>query len=452
MGMFDYIANRFEQLKRTKELEQARQEREKAVQEYNKNYANSMNLLREARAGNINNLEVPAQIDARQKQLQQERDNLVKQAEQTYENKRTTIGENTKENTKTEEARQRASENASGFVSGALQGIADNIGSTLNTYLAHKSGAMAPGTENLKRQAEMHDKQAGDEQKNAQQNFQIANRNYRVEAEKNAASQAATENAQKVNNMGNASAGAAALNRGVVAADYNTHMQRSDQQRAEGVKNQREMWGARQTAEEERGAINENNYAFRDTLANNTEAEHLSKGGIPDDTGNQQQQEVAPQQEQAQVKEQAPAKESTAEESTPDSATMQNAINYANGSDVRRTQDGNGNIKGFRISADGTITRDPNLDKGDPSVLPNYTAADEAAVKHVASTNSQLKRENHESGAAFTDFVNSTLGRGGNRGDPGSQFDKNQGNTLSANTPSDERMKNIIRVLTEYKY
>jgi len=151
----------------------------------------------------------------------------------------------------------------------------------LTNYVASKMGVVgkAPNTEHLQRQAEMHDKQAGDEQKNAQQNFQVANRNYRGEAEKNAVSQAASENAQKLANLGNASAGAAALERGVKSADYNTHMQRQDQQRAEGVKNQREMWGSKQTAEEERANADKEQHDYLDTQLYNNMSDALSAGG-----------------------------------------------------------------------------------------------------------------------------------------------------------------------------
>ena len=58
---------------------------------------------------------------------------------------------------------------------------------SLVNYLASKTPggtSQEPNSIHLRRQSEMHDKQAGDEQKNAQQNFQVANRNYRVEAEK----------------------------------------------------------------------------------------------------------------------------------------------------------------------------------------------------------------------------------------------------------------------------
>ena len=157
---------------------------------------------------------------------------------------------------------------------------------SLVNYLASKTPggtSQEPNSIHLRRQSEMHDKQAGDEQKNAQQNFQVANRNYRVEAEKNAASQAAAENAQKVNNMGNASAGAAALERTVEKADYNTHMQRKDQQRSEGVKNQREMWGARQTAEEERADADKGDHDYLQAQLYNNAASSLSMGGVADE-------------------------------------------------------------------------------------------------------------------------------------------------------------------------
>ena len=164
---------------------------------------------------------------------------------------------------------------------------------SLVNYLASKTPggtSQEPNSIHLRRQSEMHDKQAGDEQKNAQQNFQVANRNYRVEAEKNAASQAAAENAQKVSNMGNASAGAAALERTVEKADYNTHMQRQDQQRSEGVKNQREMWGARQTAEEERANADKGDHDYLQAQLYNNAASSLSMGGVADENKNNSKQ------------------------------------------------------------------------------------------------------------------------------------------------------------------
>ena len=188
---------------------------------------------------------------------------------------------------------------------------------TLDTYFSNKyKENEAPNEANLRRQAEMHDKQAGDEQKNAQQNFAVSNRDYRGEAEKNAVSQATMKNALKVAHMKGASAGAAALARDVGEADYNTHMQRQDQQRAEGVKNQREMWGSRQTAEEERANANKERHDYLDAQAYNLASNNLSKGNMffndknavdtkakQDDTVQQQEeqnQEAEQQQEETQ--------------------------------------------------------------------------------------------------------------------------------------------------------
>lgn len=131
----------------------------------------------------------------------------------------------------------------------------------------------------LNRQAEMHDIQAGDQQRAMQQNLQIANRDYRSEAEKNAASQAAAENAQKVHNLGNAGAGSAALERDVKAADYNTMMQRSDEQRRLGVENMEKMHDMRQTAEQERAGADVYDYTARDMAAHNLLSDWLSMGG-----------------------------------------------------------------------------------------------------------------------------------------------------------------------------
>lgn len=173
--------------------------------------------------------------------------------------------------------------------SGNIGNQMGNMLAGLSRYFAEKEPggrAHAPNEDNLREQANMHDKQAGDEQKNAQANFQVANRDYRVEAEKNAASLAASKNAQKVANMGNASAGAAALERGVEDADYNTHMQRQDAQRAEGVKNQREMWGSRQTAEEERANANKEAHDYADMRFYNNLSDYLSKGGARNNPGN----------------------------------------------------------------------------------------------------------------------------------------------------------------------
>lgn len=126
-------------------------------------------------------------------------------------------------------------------------------GLTSHFYSQDPSGAATGARE----RADIQEAQAGQEQINAQQNRQIANRNYRVEAEKNAVAQAATENAQKLASMGAAAGGgAAALNRTVETPDYNTHMQRSDVQRQRGVEQQRRAAGYELNAAENRAAAN----------------------------------------------------------------------------------------------------------------------------------------------------------------------------------------------------
>ena len=139
----------------------------------------------------------------------------------------------------------------------------------------------------LRQQAQLHDIQATDEQKSAQQNFQVANRNARVEADKDAVAASAIKNAQTVNNLAaGTSAGTAALNRTVEQGDVAAHRQRADAQRAEGVKNQREMWGARQTAEEERGAANITDYQYRQSVGQTAMSDYLSQPGEDGTTAN----------------------------------------------------------------------------------------------------------------------------------------------------------------------
>lgn len=130
----------------------------------------------------------------------------------------------------------------------------------------------------LREQARMHRVQAADEQKNSQQNFQVANRDARVEADKDGIAKAAVKNAQTVNNLSSGTGvGTAALNRTVEMGDIGEHRQRADQQRQEGVKNQREMWGARQTAEEEDGSANITDYRYRQARGQTAVSDVLSQ-------------------------------------------------------------------------------------------------------------------------------------------------------------------------------
>lgn len=185
----------------------------------------------------------------------------------------------------------------------------------------------------LNRQAEMHDVQSGDHQKSAQHWGQIANRDYRVEAEKNAVSQAASENNQKVQNLGNASAGAAALERGVKSADYNTHMQRADQAQKEYTTDNEKMWDDRQAAEQERAGADVYNGVAQDMQTRNSMSSYLSHGNSGVDNLRPQQPEQQPeqpQQEQPEQPQQQPEQQPQQEQLQSDWMSVLNYATYAN--------------------------------------------------------------------------------------------------------------------------
>ena len=185
---------------------------------------------------------------------------------------------------------QSASTNV-GRIASSIQGVS----APYSTYIP-RSGIDPTGMSTAKRnQAAIHAQQASDEQKNAQANAQIARRNYRYEADKNAAASGATQNAQTVNNMSAASGGgAAAIQRQVATPDYNTMMNRQDVQRKEGVTNQREMYGAQNVAADERGTANKWDYDARQRNIINSLTSGLSNGGY--DQGEENKGVTQPQQ------------------------------------------------------------------------------------------------------------------------------------------------------------
>lgn len=163
------------------------------------------------------------------------------------------------------------------------RGMSQAFAQGISDWVANQSakGTTAPdrASAHLRQQASMHDIQSGDLQKAQQQSQQIADRDYRVEAEKNAAAGAATENAQRVQNLSaSAGAGAAALNRQVKSADYNTMMNRADTQRDKAVERGKEAWDVRQQAERERAAADKADYAAREAETDNRRAANLSYG------------------------------------------------------------------------------------------------------------------------------------------------------------------------------
>lgn len=219
--------------------------------------------------------------------LKQGISNTVKQLNPFAKNKDTaTTNGNTSQNNST---------NVSSIAS-SIQGVS----APYSTYIP-RSGIDPTGMSTAKRnQAAIHAQQASDEQKNAQANAQIAHRNYRYEADKNAAASAATQNAQTVNNMSAASGGgAAAIQRQVATPDYNIMMNRQDTQRKEGVTNQREMYGAQNVAADERGTANKWDYDARQRNIINSLTSGLSNGGYGQGEENKgaTQQSVTPTQE-----------------------------------------------------------------------------------------------------------------------------------------------------------
>lgn len=201
---------------------------------------------------------------------------------------------------------------------------ASNAAVNAMTNLTSSDNAPDKSDVHLDNQAVMHEQQAAKEGMNEQQERQIANRDYRGEADKNAVAQAAIKNQQTVQNMGAAAGNAAAaLNRQVGESDYNTHMQRQDEARQRAVANQREAEGARQTAERERaGADTARNEAMQQRMYNNEVDTLSSAAGVG----------VQPETETTSATT-APATNTTTEEpsnlATPDmKANMHKLLNY----------------------------------------------------------------------------------------------------------------------------
>lgn len=219
--------------------------------------------------------------------LKQGISNTVKQLNPFAKNKNTA--------TNNENTTQRASTNV-GRIASSIQGVS----APYSTYIP-RSGIDPTGMSTAKRnQAAIHAQQASDEQKNAQANAQIAHRNYRYEADKNAAASAATQNVQNAYNMLAASdLATAAIQRRVATPDYNTMMNRQDTQRKEGVTNQREMYGAQNVAADERGTANKWDYDARQRNIINSLTSGLSNGGYDQGEENKgaTQRSVTPTQE-----------------------------------------------------------------------------------------------------------------------------------------------------------
>ena len=189
------------------------------------------------------------------------------------------------EDAKAEKARRDQNNFFAGKIAGfnkSAKRSMSGLAPALSGYAARRLAGRDPmgRSAGLERQAEMHEQESTDYQKLAQQQAQIANRDYRAEAEKNAAANAAIQNAQAVANMGNASAGAAALNRNVQAADYNTMMQRQDTMRKEAMDARQRAYDAQQVAQQERTDAKGYDYVTKNAAATNAMMQSLSQGPL----------------------------------------------------------------------------------------------------------------------------------------------------------------------------
>ena len=326
-----------------------------------------------------------------------------------------------------------ATQKVQSTVSDAAGTVSTGLGAYLNSKL---TGAKDPNSGHARNQARIHEEQAAQYQKDAQANKQIANRDYRGEAEKNAVANAATENAQKIANMGNVSAGAAALARTVGTADYNTHMQRQDTQRAEGVKNMQNMHDNRSAAEEQRAAADKMDYDWQTDSNANAWNQYLSSGGrrsSADAAASENQDSIpTPATQPSETQPEATQPEATQpSEQTPEpqqmsNAQLQNTVNYASGSPVRRTIDSKGNVRGYRVN-NGSISRAEQYDKNVSGEYSGneYSLDDENALQQAYKNNPMLGKQEGESTDAWTHRINEQYGRGGNLGDFGSGFYNN---------------------------
>ena len=161
---------------------------------------------------------------------------------------------------------------------GLMPGMLDSIGNLFGGSLDPTGGSSA-----LREQADLASRQAANERVNEQRERQIANRDYRVEAGKNAAAEAAIKNAQQIQNMGAATGNAAAaLARKVGTPDFNTHMSRQDRSRVLANQYQREGSRLDQEAIRRRSNADMYDYAYNDMRNRNNKAAALAAGS----TGN----------------------------------------------------------------------------------------------------------------------------------------------------------------------
>lgn len=204
--------------------------------------------------------------------------------------------------------------------------------SSFGNYLASRFGvAKAPNSDRLEEQADLHDKQAADEKSVAQWNKGEANRNYRNEAEKTAVSQAHAKNDQLVAESSAVDAASALANRQIGTPEYEGTRDYMAAQKAEGAKNTREMYGAQQTAIEERAAANAENHNYNDMMRYNGAANALSMGGGATQTDGAGNNNPAPPKENTPETTAEQEPDTGEEQAQPSDASAQALMNYVQG-------------------------------------------------------------------------------------------------------------------------
>ena len=237
----------------------------------------------------------------------------------------------------------------------------------------------------LRAQAQEDVRQAGDEQRNMQQNFQIANRNYRDEAGRDAAMRAASQNAQKVNNAAaGVGAASAAMLRDVVTPDTQAYMNRQDAQRKEGVENQRQMHAAQQEAIRRNTNANGYDYTIADANRYNAAVGALSNNNAKTDSRDE-------------------TKDTTKDTDPTDTVDPLEGYSSA---DLRNLQ---ALLSNEYIKSAHPQTGDGNPETGDYKFYPNTTDNTEVAPTDLSKTYTfaQLKESNPEYAQRLLNIYNS---------------------------------------------
>jgi len=160
---------------------------------------------------------------------------------------------------------------------GAVNPVVSGLRSFWDRKFGKTTDPMGRST-GLRAQADLHNVEAGEHRAAAQRENQIANRDPRREAGLDGAAEYHDKNAQKVNNRGNVSAGAAALEREEGYGNPDTHRNRADQARQKGVENTEKAYDEDQVAIQERTSGDVYDYVARDMQSSNDETNALSQG------------------------------------------------------------------------------------------------------------------------------------------------------------------------------